>query len=82
MLRKLVSLSLLITLLCSWDKANDHYPNNRYPLKRKPYVELPLGAIKAKGWLLEMLKVFPLPAGNIANRSAGQLDILGGVPRQ
>ncbi len=36
--------------------AQYHYPNNRYPLIRKPYVELPLGNIKAKGWLLEMLK--------------------------
>lgn len=31
------------------------YPNNRYPLERKPYMELPLGSIKAKGWLWEML---------------------------
>ncbi len=31
------------------------YPNNRYPLVRKPYVELPLGSVKAKGWLQEML---------------------------
>ncbi|MDU1891355.1 MAG: glycoside hydrolase family 127 protein [Dysgonomonas sp.] len=36
--------------------ANDNYPNNRYPLVRKPYMELPLGNIKAKGWLLEMLE--------------------------
>ncbi|MDR2675719.1 MAG: glycoside hydrolase family 127 protein [Opitutaceae bacterium] len=32
------------------------YPNNRAPLARKPYVELPLGSIRARGWLLEMLR--------------------------
>ena len=35
---------------------NPNYHNNRYPLIRKPYMELPLGSIKAKGWLLEMLE--------------------------
>ena len=35
---------------------NPNYPNNRYPLARKPYMELPLGSIRAKGWLLEMLE--------------------------
>lgn len=28
---------------------NSNYLNNRYPLIRKPYMELPLGSIKAKG---------------------------------
>lgn len=28
-----------------------HYMNNREPLLQKPYMELPLGAIKAEGWL-------------------------------
>lgn len=45
--------------LCGQSEENvfvNNYQNNRYPLKQKPYMELPLGAIKAKGWLLEMLK--------------------------
>lgn len=56
MMRRLISFVLLMPLLLQWSEANDHYPNNRFPLKRKPYMELPLGAIKAQGWLLEMLE--------------------------
>jgi len=56
MTRKTISLFLFMLLLLPWSKANDLYPNNRYPLKRKPYMELPLGAIQARGWLLEMLE--------------------------
>jgi len=32
-----------------------NYVNNKAPLQVKPYIELPLGSIKAQGWLLEML---------------------------
>ncbi|GAB3950484.1 glycoside hydrolase family 127 protein [Spirosoma harenae] len=31
------------------------YLNNRSPLRPNPYIELPLGAIQARGWLTEML---------------------------
>ncbi|WP_460954056.1 beta-L-arabinofuranosidase domain-containing protein [Spirosoma litoris] len=31
------------------------YLNNRNPLRPNPYIELPLGTIKAQGWLHEML---------------------------
>ena len=48
---------------------NPNYLNNRYPLVRKPYMELPLGSIKAKGWLLEMLQ-------SQKNGATGQLDLL------
>ncbi len=45
------------------------YPNNRAPLAKKPFVELPLGGIKARGWLLEMLR--RQQAG-----ATGQMDVL------
>ncbi len=32
------------------------YVNNRYPLLRKPYMELPIGAIKPRGWLKETME--------------------------
>ena len=32
-----------------------NYPNNRYPLLQKPYIELPLGSIRAEGWMQEQL---------------------------
>ena len=32
-----------------------NYSNNRYPLLQKSYIELPLGSIKAEGWMREQL---------------------------
>jgi len=46
-----------------------NYINNRAPLIEKPYIELPLGSIKAMGWLHEMLL-------SQKNGSTGQLDKL------
>lgn len=34
---------------------NVNYQNNRYPLATKPYMELPIGAIKPTGWLGEQM---------------------------
>ncbi|MEF8846387.1 MAG: beta-L-arabinofuranosidase domain-containing protein [Bacteroidales bacterium] len=31
------------------------YTNNQSPLRENPYIELPLGSVKARGWLKEML---------------------------
>ena len=49
-------LALMMASNVSFGGDHSNYQNNRYPLARKPYIELPLGAIKAKGWLLEMLE--------------------------
>lgn len=42
---------------------------NRFPLKAKPYVQLPIGAIKPKGWLREQLVA-------MKNGMCGKLDEL------
>jgi hypothetical protein len=50
---------LFLILNIAISRADDilpDYPANRPPLVEKPYLELPLGSIKAKGWLLEMLE--------------------------
>lgn len=38
------------------EKHTGNYRNNRPPLLQKEYMELPLGSIKARGWLQEMLE--------------------------
>ena len=62
---------LFLSALTSAATGNDNpdYANNRYPLVRKPYMELPLGSICAKGWLLEMLE-------RQKNGATGHLDQL------
>ena len=46
-----------------------NYSNNRFPLIQKPFIELPLGSIKPKGWLQEMLI-------RQKNGATGQMDQL------
>lgn len=67
----LIGLSLCFSSLGSELRADtpENYTNNRYPLVRKPFMELPLGSIKAKGWLQEMLV-------RQKNGATGQMDKL------
>lgn len=50
---------LFPTYLCSQTetKRNSNYISNKTPLITQPYVALPLGAIKPKGWLYKMLEL-------------------------
>lgn len=49
-------LSLLLAILtCGCKEANVNYTNNPAPLHPNRFIELPLGSIRAEGWLKEML---------------------------
>lgn len=53
---KVIQAVALIAFCLSSDTIiAQNYLNNRPPLVQKPYMELPLGSIKPKGWLQEML---------------------------
>ncbi len=67
---------LLVLLSCSESpnqkkevekNLKSQYTQNRSPLNPNPYLELPLGAIKAEGWLEEQLK-------RMASGMTGNLD--------
>lgn len=51
------------------NKGNSVYQNNRSPLKINPYIQLPLGSIRAEGWLKEQLI-------RMKNGMTGNLDSL------
>ena len=51
-LSSLISItSFSATLPGNEGSININYPNNRYPLASKPYIELPIGDVKPAGWL-------------------------------
>ena len=51
-LSSLISItSFSATLSGNEGSININYPNNRYPLASKPYIELPIGDVKPAGWL-------------------------------
>jgi len=36
---------------------NDYYISNREPLLRTPFIKMPVGSVKPKGWLLKQLQL-------------------------
>jgi hypothetical protein len=67
-MKKIVIMGLLAFNTLFHAEAQN-YISNRSPLKAKPYIELPLGSIKPKGWLYEMLRAQK-------DGATGQLDKL------
>jgi hypothetical protein len=73
----LISLAILLFAACSQNNTNKKldiennplYVSNREPLKENPFLLLPLGSVKAEGWLHEMLL-------RQKNGSTGKLDEL------
>jgi DUF1680 family protein len=53
----------------SQENMKTNYLQNRAPLLEKPYLELPLGTIKPKGWLLEQLN-------SMKTGMTGNLDVI------
>lgn len=54
-MKKILLTLALISMAWSGQGKNDLYKNNPSPLVRKPLVELPLGAVKPKGWLEDQM---------------------------
>lgn len=57
---KLITKTLVCTLICSYllystPIMSSNYLQNREPLVEVPFIALPVGAVKAEGWLLEQL---------------------------
>lgn len=66
---KRLTLLLMMAMLFSVipSSGSERYRNNRAPLVHKPYMELPLGAVKAEGWLDDQLR-------RMADGMTGHLD--------
>ena len=55
---KIVTIVLTVSMSLSAAAAGgkELYPNNRAPLVHKPYMELPIGAVRPQGWLEDQLQ--------------------------
>lgn len=62
-------LLLSLSLSVSAQGNNDLYLNNREPLMTKPYMELPIGAVRPEGWLKDQMV-------RMKNGMTGHLDSL------
>ncbi|MDR1809158.1 MAG: glycoside hydrolase family 127 protein [Prevotella sp.] len=54
---RLLPLALCCCLLSAQTAKADNYVKNRAPLVEVPFIPLPLGAVKAEGWLLKQLQL-------------------------
>ncbi len=50
-----VSSTLMASVSANGESVNGNYRNNRQPLLQKEYIALPLGSIRAEGWMQEQL---------------------------
>ena len=55
MRKKNIFIWLIALTISMGTYASNHYKNNRQPLLQKDYIELPLGSIKAEGWMQDQL---------------------------
>ncbi|MFV0591722.1 MAG: beta-L-arabinofuranosidase domain-containing protein [Draconibacterium sp.] len=53
----IILLSVVVQTAIAQQKRNLHYITNQEPLVAQPYTALPIGAIRAEGFLEEMLKI-------------------------
>lgn len=53
-------ISLMPLTAYSQKGITSNYTNNHYPLLEKPYIELPIGAIKPVGWSINSLQWSPV----------------------
>lgn len=60
---------LLLSISVKGQESHSLYQNNREPLLAKPFIELPLGAVKPEGWLKDQML-------RMKNGMTGSLDTL------
>jgi hypothetical protein len=60
---------VLISVSVSAQNNNSFYYNSREPLITKPYMELPIGAVRPEGWLKDQMV-------RMKNEMTGRLDSL------